>query len=848
MTQSSELHEFFYASYRILLSREIDAKNQEKAKNWSVAPPQLGAFLSNLLLSKEFNSKPLPLERITAFCEWLSLWSPNLSPEAYAATLTAAYRPLVDSAHGLAEEAYALPADPKLPPLALAIRIAPQDEDFLILNLDPQRKLLTIADGEEILASPPLGAARLSLDDLAPDACLEFALETKEGLVEIKAQLRPTAEAAAKTLSLASWIARQEIQALLQSPFGAAYQGLHTHKFITPEGVNLLWREHDASLERIPPTNEAFDVDYGRNLIDFYAKKNALPAGVSLPVSPKLKSWLASPATTFGPQHQRPIMIGMLDCGFDQERLARYLVEDRFRRGEHENILRANAKLGDAFISDWLSAVLELCREARASLFDFDVNLYHEAEALKSSASAASLLQMVATRVVEAVASGQGILLIPDQWFRALLDQEAVQHDFLELLQALPRKKRGGRDLRDAILAIAANPDLRDADAVSAHCRRTAAEIAQQAAADRIALLGFFDATGLGGNSSMFARALDEIAAPLAQGPPDKGRARSYRLRPEQRRDGSSATIICANPNDAIRLYLRDVELAAPQDRRIGFFLWETSKAPESFVNGCRLVEEIWVPTQFLKPIFEEIAPNKPVVVVGKAIDSRPPAALRLRERLKIAPSARVFVAIGEFGSSIERKNFLAAVRAFKRAVKTADEAVMILKLKAIDIGHWSNKKRHWETVMEEIAHDPRFRVVVARYSEAEYWGLLDEADAFVSLHRGEGFGYGLAHAMLIGKPVVTVAWSGEADFCTQDTAFVAEHKLIPVEPWMMNSSSYLGLWADARMDSAAEQIRLTLDQPELVRRKTAAGRAMIQKLYAPEVFQENLRRALVGG
>ena len=149
---------------------------------------------------------------------------------------------------------------------------------------------------------------------------------------------------------------------------------------------------------------------------------------------------------------------------------------------------------------------------------------------------------------------------------------------------------------------------------------------------------------------------------------------------------------------------------------------------------------------------------------------------------------------------------------------------------------------------MEELDHDPRFRVVVARYSEAEYWGLLDEADAFVSLHRGEGFGYGLAHAMLIGKPVVTVAWSGEADFCTQDTAFVAEHKLIPVEPWMMNSSSYLGVWADAQIDSAAEQIRLTLDQPDLVRRKTAAGRAMIQKLYAPKVFQGNLRRALFGG
>ena len=50
--------------------------------------------------------------------------------------------------------------------------------------------------------------------------------------------------------------------------------------------------------------------------------------------------------------------------------------------------------------------------------------------------------------------------------------------------------------------------------------------------------------------------------------------------------------------------------------------------------------------------------------------------------------------------------------------------------------------------------------------------GLVDACDAYVSMHRAEGFGRTLAEGMLLGKPVVGTDFSGNTDFLTQDTGY----------------------------------------------------------------------------
>ena len=113
------------------------------------------------------------------------------------------------------------------------------------------------------------------------------------------------------------------------------------------------------------------------------------------------------------------------------------------------------------------------------------------------------------------------------------------------------------------------------------------------------------------------------------------------------------------------------------------------------------------------------------------------------------------------------RKNPLGVIEAFKRAFpsKSADVGLVIKTLDAGPHAHSLNK------IKAAIAGDERIHLIERTMSRAEMNGLFSASDAYVSLHRSEGFGFGLAEAMALGKPVVGTAYSCTADFLTPDTA-----------------------------------------------------------------------------
>ena len=65
--------------------------------------------------------------------------------------------------------------------------------------------------------------------------------------------------------------------------------------------------------------------------------------------------------------------------------------------------------------------------------------------------------------------------------------------------------------------------------------------------------------------------------------------------------------------------------------------------------------------------------------------------------------------------------------------------------------------------------------------SRPEVNGLIAATDAFVSLHRSEGFGFGLAEAMLLGKPAIGTDYSGNTDFLTEATGYLVPNELVPL-------------------------------------------------------------------
>jgi len=349
------------------------------------------------------------------------------------------------------------------------------------------------------------------------------------------------------------------------------------------------------------------------------------------------------------------------------------------------------------------------------------------------------------------------------------------------------------------------------------------------------------EGTGLGRNTGMLADGLQAAGARLSllsyEAPAEEF---SYDLVTWWNRCQTPPVVVAAvNAQDIPTLFVKDRHNVLDRCYVAGFFLWETSKAPQVQHLGIRLVNEIWVPTQYVGSVY---APFAPVHVVGKGLFSSSQSAT--------SPSARPgdcvrFLTVFDFHSSIERKNPVASVLAFQKAFPAHENVELIIKASNVDPQHPGNLLAQWERLCAASEGDPRIRVIAERYNEEQMRELLRAVSCIVSLHRSEGFGYILSDAMALGIPVVATGYSGNVDFCSQDTSFPVSYRLVPVKLNGAHWEDEGTEWAEPDLDSAAAQMRgVYCDYPAALR-KARAARAAILSQYSVEKFSETLRARL---
>ncbi|MGH9582417.1 MAG: glycosyltransferase, partial [Bryobacteraceae bacterium] len=109
---------------------------------------------------------------------------------------------------------------------------------------------------------------------------------------------------------------------------------------------------------------------------------------------------------------------------------------------------------------------------------------------------------------------------------------------------------------------------------------------------------------------------------------------------------------------------------------------------------------------------------------------------------------------------------------------------------------------------------------------------LIAACDSFVSLHRSEGFGLGIAEAMYLGKPVIATNYSGNVDFTKQDNSCLVDYRLVPVKP-----GEYLfpegQVWADPNVDQAAMYMRRLAGDRDYAKRIGSAGTESIRRQHS---------------
>lgn len=247
----------------------------------------------------------------------------------------------------------------------------------------------------------------------------------------------------------------------------------------------------------------------------------------------------------------------------------------------------------------------------------------------------------------------------------------------------------------------------------------------------------------------------------------------------------------------------------------IGYWPWELGCWPDEWRQLIGLVDEVWVSTQHtfdaVAPLCQAMCPPVPVHVMPMAVELGPVAdwggRRNARKHYGLPGSARLFCFSFDLNSSIHRKNPQAVVDAFLQAFPEdqwpAGRVGLVIKVHP-------PKRRHaaWERLKALAATDRRLHVVEQTLPRPELLGLYKACDCFVSLHRAEGFGRGIAEALQLGLHVITTGYSGNMDFCSAvefgDRIDLVRYRLVKVRRGQYPFAAGQ-VWANADKRHAAQ-------------------------------------------
>jgi len=269
----------------------------------------------------------------------------------------------------------------------------------------------------------------------------------------------------------------------------------------------------------------------------------------------------------------------------------------------------------------------------------------------------------------------------------------------------------------------------------------------------------------------------------------------------------------------------------------IGFWFWELPAVATALVPQIARVDELWVGSRFTAAAFRGHT-DKPIHVMPVPIETAPNPRLS-RADFGLPETGCLFLFHFDATSTPVRKNPWAVLRAFDRAFDSSErrrEARLVIKTL-----HLSKLPEARERLVREVAAIGGI-LIDEDLSRSAMDALIGLCDVYVSLHRSEGFGMGMAEAMLLGLPVVATGYSGNLEFMTQANSCLTGYQVRPVEeadvahqPGLQRVYALGQLWADADIDDAARWMRWLYKNPAARRRIGAAASATIRRRYSSQ-------------
>ncbi|MDG2525632.1 glycosyltransferase [Stenotrophomonas sp. HITSZ_GD] len=284
---------------------------------------------------------------------------------------------------------------------------------------------------------------------------------------------------------------------------------------------------------------------------------------------------------------------------------------------------------------------------------------------------------------------------------------------------------------------------------------------------------------------------------------------------------------VFVNPDNFSQAIAEPVERLHEHAYRVGFWFWELPQMPPAWSQTLAQVDEVWVASQYVADAFRGRT-NRPVIRIPYPLYS-PQASALARADFGLPQTAFVFLVSFDFNSSIERKNPGGAILAFREAFPPERDDVRML----VKSSHGHRNAAGLASLLALAGGDARILIRDDVLPAPHLHALQACCDAYVSLHRAEGLGLGMAECMSMGKPVVATGWSGNLEFMSRETSMLVDYRLVPV-PDAEYPFAEGQHWAEPDLAHAARLMRRLADDHATASALGAAAARHVADVLSP--------------
>jgi len=346
-----------------------------------------------------------------------------------------------------------------------------------------------------------------------------------------------------------------------------------------------------------------------------------------------------------------------------------------------------------------------------------------------------------------------------------------------------------------------------------------------------INLIGFFrQEFGIGEGARLSAATVRQADIPhaLIQAP-FKGQVDDSNVEFEnalQKRNPHPINLFHVNPDGIERIFETFGDSFFLGKHNIGYWAWELPGFPQPWLQHFEGLQEVWVPSRHVFDAIHPISPV-PVHVLPHAIECLP-RSVGDRKKFSLPEDKFLFLAMFDLNSTRIRKNPDGALAAFERLRAKRSNCHLVVK-----IHNNYDYPEDFEDIQAKCSELEDVTLLTKTLAKTDIDDLQNSCDAFISLHRAEGFGLILAECMAKGKPVIATHWSGNVDFMDENNSFPVRFDLVPIEE-SQGPYSAGQTWAEPNLDHAVSQMEKIVDDPTEANRRGNLARSFIEEHLSP--------------